>query len=111
MKLKNPWYYYYCFIDWYTYHYRNPYNLNKPFGNCPVQIEGVLDDGKTYYFRSRGAGWSMQLAESETHLLHNKCLFSYCEREYKWPTAGWISKSKAIKYATKALDIYYRNKK
>ena len=79
-----------------------------PYGVCPVQSEGKLGDGNYYYFRSRGTTWSLHLAKKENEIF-DKPIFKYHEDCYEWPHAGWISKSKAILLATKALNLYYDN--
>ena len=41
------------FKDWFAWKFLNPYKLEMPFGQCPVQIEGTLKTGEHYYFRAR----------------------------------------------------------
>ncbi len=35
------------------------YTITHNFGQCPNQISGTTDDGRHFYFRGRGGGWSL----------------------------------------------------
>ena len=60
-------------------------------GSCPVQAEGTID-GVPFYFRSRGARWSISVCA--TDLMGNPEF--YHEEPYgEWPDAGWISEEEA----------------
>jgi hypothetical protein len=54
----------------------------EPSGKCPVQAEGKID-GLPFYFRSRGAHWSLSIANSENGdaLDYKNC--RYHREEYK----------------------------
>lgn len=47
-----------------------------PGGKCPVQAEGKIN-GLPFYFRSRGAHWSLSIAKTETGdaLDYGNCYF------------------------------------
>lgn len=86
---------------------RNPFGVN-PQGNCPVQAEGHLSGGEYYYFRSRGRQWGLDICATEADWNAKKYLFTDGERNaFIWPHGGWISRSKAIALATKAIRKYY----
>ena len=100
------------FKDWFVWKFQNPYKLNYPSGQCPVQIEGILKDGLFYYFRARGHKWSFGLWKNESDYFDNlnfssNRLFQYVEDYGTTFEAGWMTKEEAIKFATKALDKYY----
>ena len=99
------------FKDWYVWKFENPYNLNMPAGNCPVQIEGKLKDGKYYYFRARWSTWSLDLAWSEREWMNRiPLIFKYSDQYGTDSAAGWMTKREAIKFATIALNKYYGTK-
>lgn len=95
-------------LDWFTLTFRNPFGV-KPGGACPVQAEGTVGN-IWYYFRSRGTGWSLDIAESEKDWVENRGFWRYAEAGFKWPDAGWISKREAVKFATKALKKYFNER-
>ena len=94
------------FADWFVLRFFNPYKIN-PGGNCPVQAEGLLPTGEWYYFRSRGARWSLVICESEAHWNQSIYLFNTMHEDFIWPDAGWISRRHACRLATKAIKRYY----
>jgi hypothetical protein len=90
----------------------NPYNLNLPGGNCPVQAEGYLPTGEFYYFRSRWSTWRMYFSRSESHWIEGKYLFVYKQENFcEEPLAGWISISHAYILMNKATKAYYKTQK
>ena len=108
-------FYYYCwrlydkYEGYIIYKFFNPYHIEMPSGNCPVQSEGTLKTGEWYYFRARGSGWSFTISINEDEWFKCKHLFYYVEKDYcEWPDAGWLSKGKCIKLSTKALKMYYK---
>lgn len=97
-------------LDWLYWKFRNPYRLDMPGGNCPVQIEGYLSTGEFYYFRARGAGWRLEIAPDERAWFSGLITFSYGSRDYlPWPDAGWITKREALKLANRAVKKYYQS--
>lgn len=87
----------------------NPYNI-EPYGNCPVQAEGQLKTGEWYYFRARGSHWQLRIAKGSANFFDNS-IWVY-EEEYadgEEFAAGWMSKNEAIFFATKALDLFYKD--
>ncbi len=36
--------------------------IEQTCGACPVQFEGELSDGRCFYFRARGGGWTFHIA-------------------------------------------------
>jgi hypothetical protein len=100
------------FKDWYVFVFDNPYDLNMPYGNAPVQSEGNLNSGMYYYFRSRGASWSLEVAPTEAMLYSRDNIFKYGHRDwYEWPEGGMISKREAIRLATIGINRYYEEQK
>lgn len=53
-------------------------------GACPIQGEGSVD-GRTIYYRARGSGWRIDIAEG------SQSEFTYGESEYIWPDGGWLN--------------------
>ena len=100
------------FLNWWAFTFKNPYNLNYPSGQAPVQIEGNLSTGEYYYFRARGSKWSVEifLNEGDYYRGNNSRVFIYSEKYGETFEAGWLLKREAIKFATKAIDIYYETK-
>jgi hypothetical protein len=103
-------------LDWVVWKFQNPYKIQMPSGNCPVQSEGLLPTGEWYYFRARGSRWSLQIAKTEEDwwsdergekLLFNHQVPDYCQ----WPEAGYLSKRKCIKLATSAIEKFYETTK
>lgn len=71
-------------------------------GNCPVQAEGIID-GKAFYFRSRGAQWSMSIGGADVVGAPEW----YHEEPYgEWPDAGWIGTDEARAFIEKAAALY-----
>lgn len=99
------------FLDWFAWKFLNPYGVNMPGGNCPVQSEGVLTTGEFYYFRARGTAWSMDIAIDEKSWLDQIYLYRYRDAKYAtWPEAGWLPKRKCIKLANWSIEQYYKSK-
>jgi len=40
------------------------YTITHNYGQCPNQIEGHTDDGRHFYFRGRGGGWSLGFGDN-----------------------------------------------
>ena len=97
------------FLNWWTLKFQNPYNLNYPSGNCPVQMEGLLPTGEYYYFRARGSSWRVELFPKEEDFWcgRQKQLFTYSEKYGETFEAGGMSKREAIEFATLAVKKYY----
>jgi len=53
-------------------------------GACPVQGMGSVD-GRTLYYRARGSGWSVDIAEGGPEEM------SFDQNCYIWPDGGWVS--------------------
>ena len=96
------------FKDWFVWKFQNPYKLEMPYGYCPVQIEGKLHNQiQVYYFRARGCHWTFELADSEPDLLTDRVRFRYKEKYGETFEAGGMTKREAIKFATRALDVFF----
>jgi hypothetical protein len=88
----------------------NPYDLKIPTGYCPVQVDGYLNTGEWYYFRSRYNRWYVMIAKSEKHWEDNDLIFGYedfFDDEYM---GGWISPSHAYLLLNKGIRKYYERK-
>jgi hypothetical protein len=87
----------------------NPYKI-KPHGLCPVQADGILKDGKYYYFRARGTDVRIIIAETEEEYFENeKVLF---ERSLKYGhmwDAGYLLREDAIRICTLWINEYFDN--
>ena len=70
-------------------------------GNCPVQGEGTID-GKPFYFRSRGAAWSLGVGGEPV----GKPDWEIQEAYGTWPDAGWITEDEARAFIAKGAKLY-----
>jgi len=70
-------------------------------GMAPVQAEGTVD-GQPFYFRSRGAKWSMGIGE-EPVLAPD---WEHTEPFGEWPDAGYITKEQALEFIEKSVKLY-----
>lgn len=71
-------------------------------GNCPVQADGTVD-GKPFYFRSRGASWSMSIGGADVVGEPEW----YHEQPYgEWPAAGWITTDEAEAFIASAVCAF-----
>lgn len=113
-KLKNKKLSFYIikikFLDWLYKKFFNSYKI-EPIGIVPVQAEGKLPTGEHYYFRSRGEGWSLSVADKEEDIFEKNKFWYYREDKYNWPEAGYICDYEAIRYFNKAVKLYYKHKK
>jgi len=66
-------------------------------GNCPVQAEGTID-GKPFYFRARGALWSLGVGGEPCGEPEWECVEPYGV----WPDAGWITEDQARGFIAQA---------
>ncbi len=84
------------------------FNKLKPYGFCPVQIEGYTKEGYWFYFRSRGNSIDFVIHEKEEDYGNKDPLF---ERDMDYGThmftAGWIDHEDAIRLTTVWLNEYY----
>ena len=89
----------------------NPYKLNLPRGNCPIQAEGYLITGEYYYFRSRWSTWRMDFCESSRDWDDDKFIYQHIEKDFcEAPLAGWISMLYAYILMNKAVREYLKHK-
>jgi len=77
-------------------------SIDQLGGNCPVQAEGEID-GHSFYFRARGARWSMEVGGD---IDAGKPLWTYSETYGVWPDAGWMPEADAHGFITKAADLF-----
>ncbi len=70
-------------------------------GFCPVQATGTID-GSEFYFRSRGAHWTMGIG-GEPILSPS---WFYSEEYGTWPEAGYITEEEARTFISKAATLY-----
>ena len=75
-------------------------------GNCPVQAEGTID-GKSFYFRSRGEFWRLDI-DGDTDAGEPE--WSYGEPYGSWPDAGWITEDEARAFIAKGAGLYVQEK-
>lgn len=62
-------------------------------GQCPVEAEGTVD-GEHFYFRSRGARWSLGIGGE----IYGDPIWQYSEAYGTWPDAGWITEDQARRF-------------
>lgn len=72
-------------------------------GNCPVQAEGMVD-GQPFYFRARGAHWSLDVGPVETW--HGHGCWSIAREYGTWPDAGWMPDHEALGFIVEGIAAY-----
>ena len=72
-------------------------------GNCPVQAEGLID-GAPFYFRARGARWSLSVGGADVvgspDWYHEE---PYGDGPFD---AGWMEETEARAFIEKGADLY-----
>lgn len=83
----------------------NPYAL-RPYGKCPVQMDGKLSDGKFFYFRSRGTNVSLGIGDTENGAIDDTVFYRYMfyGTDYE---AGYLPSEDAIRIATLWINEYF----
>jgi hypothetical protein len=88
----------------------NPHGFTEiPSGNCPVQCEGWLPDGRWYYFRSRWAHATFEVAECEESWMHSDLIFKWSHKFHNYPLGnigGWITPLRACRLMDAAAKEY-----
>jgi len=82
-------------------------------GKCPVQGEGKIGDAY-WYFRARGARWSITVATTEDEAVwprEGEPLYHHEEPFGEWPEAGWMSDEMAIAFIVRELGKYREGRK
>jgi hypothetical protein len=80
-------------------------------GNCPVQGWGRVD-GHPWYFRARGAAWSMEIAESksidpEWLPVEGEASCWLIEEDWGvWPQAGYMADAIAWQLIRNVIDKF-----
>lgn len=80
--------------DWFT--------ITTFGGNCPVQAEGTIH-GHPFYFRARGAYWSMSIGGDD---VVGRPLWFYREWWEEWPRAGWMDDDDARDCIDRAIAMF-----
>lgn len=84
----------------------------SPGGFCPVQHNGQMKDGRTYYFRARGSVASIEIFpewaewKSDGGCPNEEPEGCY-ETSYRFPDAGYVSPVKAARLIVKWLSFFY----
>jgi hypothetical protein len=77
----------------------NPHGFNEiPSGNCPVQCEGWIPNGRWYYFRSRWITATFEVATCEEAWMRNDVIFKWSHtfsEDNRGVIGGWISPLRA----------------
>jgi hypothetical protein len=81
-------------------------SIDSIYGNCPVQAEGHFG-GERFYFRSRGARWSMNIGGRD--VVGNPD-WRYEEPYGEFPDAGYITEDQARDFINKAILLYCQDK-
>lgn len=76
--------------------------IGTPYGQCPVQSEGFID-GQPYYFRARGASWSIGIGGGDPVTAPD---WEYEEDYGAWPDAGYMSEAVAVDFIRKAVQLF-----
>lgn len=71
-------------------------------GFCPVQAEGTVD-GQPFYFRARGAHWSLGIGGEPVGAPSWHHEESYGDDPF---SAGWMSEEEACGFIRKAVAFY-----
>jgi hypothetical protein len=71
-------------------------------GNCPVQAEGTID-GKPFYFRARGASWSLGIGGADPC---GDAEWEHTEAFGTWSDAGWMEVEQAEAFLRAAAGRY-----
>lgn len=80
------------------------YQIDTIGGNCPVQAEGHIGGKTEFYFRARGASWSMSIGGADVIGNPNW----YYEEDYgQWPAAGWMPETEAREFIDKSIKMYW----
>lgn len=81
----------------------DPYIFIESFGgNCPVQADGRID-GKPFYFRARGSGWSIGIGGEPVLNPEWEYYEEYGDNPY---AAGWMPQYEALGFMAKAFGMY-----
>src|SRR5690554_1410490 len=64
-------------------------------GHCPVQAEGTIN-GRPFYFRSRGDGWSFGVGDDAVGAAMGEGGWRSAGKYGEWPDAGWMPKEEAL---------------
>lgn len=75
-----------------------------PYGQCPVQVNGKVDDKYPLYFRARGEHWRLHIAPTDSEILSgsNEWVF---DQEYPGGefSAGWMTHEEAVAFIMFAI--------
>lgn len=79
-------------------------------GNCPVQAEGTIN-GRWFYFRARGARWSLEIHPTAANNFLN---WPHDDKEWRYEepwgdgpyAAGWMPVEAAREMIFKAAQLY-----
>lgn len=74
-------------------------------GNCPVQAAGDID-GWPFYFRARGAHWSLEVVKKDEAPWAVGGWWEYGEEWGVWPEAGWMTEEEALEMIYKAATKF-----
>lgn len=66
--------------------------INYLGGKCPVQSEGQFDE-YSYYFRSRGQHWSIEVTDASDMTVLFELKVKYGDSDF---AAGWMSENEAF---------------
>ena len=86
---------------------------NGPAGTCPVQAEGTID-GYPFYFRSRHARWSLQVALSQDGDPFDDYAWAIAEdyplkegeTDFRRVSAGYASKEECIEFIKRHAETF-----
>ncbi|RVT96202.1 hypothetical protein EOD42_13885 [Rhodovarius crocodyli] len=70
-------------------------------GQCPVEAEGTID-GEPFYFRSRGAHWTLGIGGE----VIGDPRWQYREPYGTWPDAGYITEEQARRFIAEGAARY-----
>ena len=73
-------------------------------GNCPVQIEGLID-GQPFYFRARGDSWALHVGPKEDWFTDREWLHEadYGDGPFD---AGWMPEHEALGFVCDAVALW-----
>ena len=83
------------------------YQIDEIGGNCPVQAEGHIGGKTEFYFRARGAAWSMSVGGKD---VVGEPGWYYSEPYKEFPEAGWMPVEEAKEFIKKSIHRYWKEK-
>ena len=82
------------------------FDIKMSGGQCPVQINGTLEDGNEFYFRARGDRWSLGIDPQDAVGPSTEWTFIELYGEPSGFDAGWMAEEEALLFLKCAISLY-----